>query len=268
MFKQEVLADDVDAEIQPCSILWNHSPFDVLLPVRRSCHIVKTKRVSPASHRHFDLNGWPSEMVLLREFKIKLIGESITLAAITNAPEAECELPDHIHTSHREIGTFHQALLEWKGREDRSFVSARITTTIDRQRIQRLLNKGGLSVSEPFRKPESQTSQQSDPVLKQQEVVAMSLQLAQELDSNPKIKAPNHLTVFRLYCVEDMTVHDIEKQCACSHGTVINRKKTLEAKLGANLDSFKKLSGIFEEMTNSLDGARSSKVYRKGLTGS
>ena len=124
--------------IQPQSVLWNAARFEPILPVRRTSHIVRTRRVAPHLRREYARNGWPKDMVLLREFKLKLVDMEITLAIITNASEAECELPDEVRTPVRDTGTFRDSTLIWQGREDKAFVSARVTADRDRESIQAL----------------------------------------------------------------------------------------------------------------------------------
>jgi len=134
--KSEPILETKAEVLQPQSVLWNDVRFEPVLPVRRTAHIVRTKPVSPHLKREYARNGWPKDLVLLREFKLKLVDLEITLAIITNASEAECELPDHVRTPIRDTGTFQNSTLIWHGREDKAFVSARVTTDRDRDAIR------------------------------------------------------------------------------------------------------------------------------------
>ena len=96
-------------------------------------------------------------------------------------------------------------------------------------------------------------------------LVGMAMSLAQQLDGNPRVKAPNHITVLKMYCVDEMSVGQIKKKCKCGHGTVMNRKKTLEKKLGCPLDEFRGMGGTFEGMAATLEDRRAKKIYRRGL---
>ena len=127
-----------DDSTWPRPVLWNDAPFESVLPIRRSTHIVRTKAVAPHMRRKYAREGWPRDLVLLREFKLKLIGEEVTLAIVTNAPEAECEVPDKIVTAARNTGTFHGATLFWQGRKEEAFVSARVTAERDQKAIAAL----------------------------------------------------------------------------------------------------------------------------------
>jgi len=86
--------------------------------------------------------------------------------------------------------------------------------------------------------------------------VTSLFQLAQKLDDNPRIKAPNYLTVLQLYCMKSMTLDEIAAECGCSHGTVANRKDTLEDKLGRSLLEFRPYSDHLESISVSLSDSR------------
>jgi hypothetical protein len=114
-------------------------------------------------------------------------------------------------------------------------------------------------------KPAAGAKEQAEPDERTRGLVASALLLAQELDGNPRVKAPNHMTVLKMYCLDGLSVLDIQKQCKCAHGTVMNRKKVLETRLGAPLDQFRELSGIFEGMAATLSDGRARSIYRRGL---
>lgn len=99
----------------------------------------------------------------------------------------------------------------------------------------------------------------------ERKLVGMALTLAQELDGNPRVKAPTHMMVLKMYCLDRLTVRDIQKKCRCGHGTVMNRKRILEKRLGQPLDSYRNMSGIFEGMAATLGDGRATKIYRKAL---
>ncbi|MBN2562784.1 MAG: hypothetical protein JXQ75_17815 [Phycisphaerae bacterium] len=136
--KSEPVRETKAEVLQPQLVLWNAVPFEPILPVRRTSHIVRTRRVAAHLKLEYARNGWPKELVLLCEHKLKLVAEDITLAIITNAAEAECELPDEVRTPVRDTGTFRDSTLIWQGREDKAFVSARVTADRDREAIRAL----------------------------------------------------------------------------------------------------------------------------------
>jgi len=94
---------------------------------------------------------------------------------------------------------------------------------------------------------------------------AMVVKMATELDDNPRLKPPTHAAVLRLYCIEGLSVKDIEKKLKCSRGTVINRKKCLEKKLGAPLDAFKDLGRLIDDMERTAKDPRAKRIQRTSL---
>ncbi|MCX7010225.1 MAG: hypothetical protein NTY53_23800 [Kiritimatiellaeota bacterium] len=138
-----------DNTIESGTVLWNCVPFESILPVARSDFIVRTRPVLPHLRRHYTRIGWPRELVLLREFHIKLVSEDLTLFITTTAPEAEYELPDKITTSYRALGTFLDATLHWKGRKEETYVSARVTEASDQLVIDALTESTGTLPASP-----------------------------------------------------------------------------------------------------------------------
>jgi hypothetical protein len=115
-------------------VLWNDIPFETILPVRRKSSVVRTRKVTAARRREYARIGWPTEYILRKEHRLKLVGEEMTMVAFSNAPEAEFELPDRIVTPVRDLGSFRDARLTWRGHEELAFVSVRLTSL--RQRLK------------------------------------------------------------------------------------------------------------------------------------
>lgn len=124
------------APAQLPDLLWNGQPFVLALPIFRETCVVRTRPVSEARRREFDEQGWPREYILLQEHRLVFIGRHITLAVTTNAAEAEEELPENIVTHVRDLGTYRNATVYWRGREDDAIVSARLTSGKDRKRMK------------------------------------------------------------------------------------------------------------------------------------
>jgi len=76
------------------------------------------------------------------------------------------------------------------------------------------------------------------------------------LDSESRRKSPNLLTIFRLYCVQEMTVEKIARKCKCSKATVSNRLKLLESKTGVPASRLRRISSYFTKLHDDLDSAR------------
>lgn len=113
-----------------CTVNWNGDPFLVTHPVIRKNRIVRTKVVAPELARQYNTHGWPRNQVLMREFTLTLPGDGVVLKIVTNADEAEDELPERILTRHRDIGTFREAKVVWRDRPVTSFVSARLDAPV------------------------------------------------------------------------------------------------------------------------------------------
>ena len=78
------------------------------------------------------------------------------------------------------------------------------------------------------------------------EVVRTAFSLLDRLDSQSPLKPPSLLRVFRLYCVQEMTVAQVARACRCSVGTVCNRLKLLHSKTGANPRRLRRTSAYLD----------------------
>lgn len=125
---EHVLAHCEDCPIsRPEHVIWNDEPFQLIAAPHRTAKIVRTKIVTPKMQRQYNATGWPRELVIMREYSVKLPGDGITLKIVTNADEAEDEVPEHVRTPLRDTGTYRDAIVTWRGRPVHSFVSARLT---------------------------------------------------------------------------------------------------------------------------------------------
>ncbi len=120
---------DEQPAVHPVSIPWNGQDFLLIAPPHRTYKIVRTKVVPPHKRREYNLAGWPRHLVLMREHSLRLPGDDLTLKIVTNADEAEDEFPEQILTPNRDIGTYRDATIIWRGRPVRAFVSARLTAS-------------------------------------------------------------------------------------------------------------------------------------------
>ena len=96
-------------------------------------------------------------------------------------------------------------------------------------------------------------------------VVRAALMLAGSLDNNPRVKAPNHMTVLKMYCLDELAVGVIARKCRCAKSTVMNRKMALEKQLRKPLDFFRQMSGMFDQVEKVLSDRRAKEIYREGL---
>ena len=86
----------------------------------------------------------------------------------------------------------------------------------------------------PMEKNEFSLSANQPQPLTNPEVALGVFEVLNRLDSDSRRKPPSLLTVFRLYCVRQLTVVQIAHKCRSSVGTVSNRLKLLHAKTGTH----------------------------------
>lgn len=96
-------------------------------------------------------------------------------------------------------------------------------------------------------------------------VATRAFALVQQLESDQPTKPPSALTVFRLYCIENLNVAQIARKCRCSRGTVRNRLGLIEARTGTNPDRLRKSSAHLDRIEASLSDSRASHIHRKSL---
>jgi DNA-directed RNA polymerase specialized sigma24 family protein len=66
-----------------------------------------------------------------------------------------------------------------------------------------------------------------------------AFQILDRLDSIRITRSPTVLTVFRLYCLQRMTVSQVARRCRCSVGTVSNRLRLMQSKIGVHPSTIK-----------------------------
>lgn len=99
-----------------------------------------------------------------------------------------------------------------------------------------------------------------------QKALVKLMMWAQELDENPRMKPPDHFTILKLYCYDELSTGRIAKRFPrASLSTVKNRKSALEAHARASLDQFRHMSGVFDQFEKTSEETRNPKAYRKGI---
>lgn len=93
--------------------------------------------------------------------------------------------------------------------------------------------------------------------------LARVMHMVKVMDDEGAIKKLSLMTVFRCYCEEGLSAEKIARKCKCSKGTVINRKRQLEAKLGSKLESLRNISDHFEKIDGDLSDPRAEHIHRK-----
>jgi hypothetical protein len=85
--------------------------------------------------------------------------------------------------------------------------------------------------------------------------------LVQQLDAGARNKLPSVLTVFRLYCIEDLTVDQIADKCRCAKSTVSNRLHQIRKTTGTDPITFRRMSGHFDRMMDQTTDSRARSKY-------
>jgi hypothetical protein len=67
-----------------------------------------------------------------------------------------------------------------------------------------------------------------------EDVARRAFALASRLDARGRMRPPTPLTVFRMYCVDEMTAERIARKCRCSKTTVLNRLQSIRSATGMN----------------------------------
>ena len=116
-------------------VVWNDQPLYLGLPVRRKASAVQTQPVDDATRRVFEQTGWPRDHVIMWEHSLEFVSEQQTILLITNAPHAAWENPACIVTTTRDLGTYRDALIQWRGWLEHGFASVRLTTQEDKDAI-------------------------------------------------------------------------------------------------------------------------------------
>jgi len=88
--------------------------------------------------------------------------------------------------------------------------------------------------------------------------------LVQALESELSLRKAPILTVFRLYCVENLSIAGIARKCGCSLPIIYDRIKVIRDRLGCDPASLRQYSAHFEAIERSLSHSEARSIYRKG----
>jgi hypothetical protein len=97
------------------------------------------------------------------------------------------------------------------------------------------------------------------------EVARQALALVKQLDTENRLKKPSILTVFRLYCINEMSATEIAKQCCCSKASIIKRLNILARKTGMPAARLRQYSAQFERMEAEMGDWRAKRIRRREL---
>lgn len=95
-----------------------------------------------------------------------------------------------------------------------------------------------------------------------EEAARNAFALVKALDADQPAGKAALYTVFRLYCVEGLTVQQVAKRCRCARSLVFVRLNALRRKLGTDLKQLRAYSGHFERIEAALTDPRARRIHR------
>ena len=84
--------------------------------------------------------------------------------------------------------------------------------------------------------------------------------LVQKLETGRRLKPPGVLTVFRLYCLENLSVAQTARRLNCSKPTVLRRLELLRQKTGLQPRQLRRISGQFEDLEERVRDPRAARI--------
>lgn len=86
--------------------------------------------------------------------------------------------------------------------------------------------------------------------------------LIEKLSAGNRAKSPTVLAVFRLYCVQELSIPQIARKCRCSLGTVANRLRLIRLKTGIDPIDLRKFSNQFATVDRDVSAAKRNFSHR------
>jgi hypothetical protein len=98
-----------------------------------------------------------------------------------------------------------------------------------------------------------------------EELASRAFTLVQQLDAEGARKPPTVLSVFRMYCIDGLSVTTIARKCSTSRVTIRQRLKLVETRTGMNIDQLRQVSAHLEKAEASFADSRASHIHRRNL---
>ena len=95
------------------------------------------------------------------------------------------------------------------------------------------------------------------------DVARRAFALVEQLDSDEVVKPPSVLTVFRLYCMEELTATQAARKLHCSKPTVLRRLELLRRKTGLEPAALRRFSTHFSKVEDGLTDSRARHIHRR-----
>ncbi len=112
-------------------------------------------------------------------------------------------------------------------------------------------------------KSRNQARDESDEI--PEEVARQALALVKQLDTSDRLEKPSVLTVFRLYCINEMSAAQIARQYGCSKSAIMKRLKILSLKTGTSAEKLRRYSAQFERMEAEMSDSRAKRIHRQSI---
>jgi hypothetical protein len=100
-----------------------------------------------------------------------------------------------------------------------------------------------------------------------EDVARRAFALASRLDLRGRMRPPSPLTVFRLYCIDELTAEQIARKCRCAKGTVISRLAAIRAATGMDPARLRAYSAHLAGIDSSTLDPRARHIRLQALLG-
>ena len=98
-----------------------------------------------------------------------------------------------------------------------------------------------------------------------EETTQRAFTLIEQLSAGDRSQPPTVLTVFRLYCLKELSIPQIARRCRCSTSTVANRLRLIRDKTGRDPLDYRRFSAQFATFDRDLTAAKRNYSRRHPL---
>jgi hypothetical protein len=95
------------------------------------------------------------------------------------------------------------------------------------------------------------------------DVAARAFALVRSLDTDRPMTPPTLLTVFRLYCQEELSMAQIARKYECSKTSIVRRINLIGARIGMHPSKLRRLSPHLAKLEESMSDARAEHIHRR-----
>jgi hypothetical protein len=104
-----------------------------------------------------------------------------------------------------------------------------------------------------------------EPKEMEEDVARRAFAIVKQLDSESRMKAPSLLTVFGLYCIEELSTAQIARKFGCGKTTVMDRLKLLRKRTGLEPAALRRISAHLNQIESQTRDSRASQVRGRKL---